>query len=326
MNSRPPPGAVSPTTVLATTNTGWPLWKAWSPRRGWPIQPRSLHERKPGPPPTEAPLTGSPSSFFNRETPDARWLLLGSRALSRPTGSLQHASADALGEREYRRSRTLGFAASAGLGTLLGMRHALEPDHLAAVSTLMTGERSSAKAAWLGAWWGLGHTLTLFTAGALLVVLQAEMPAIAARDVRGLRGPAARRLRCARDPSGRSRECPQVRRIPMQNRAMSALSRRPMDTRTTTPGGRRAWTSGQRRAHCARGGDTPLHGDTADLSDAIWCRIHRGDGRALGAPRLADRTAWAPITLSCARSRWSSAVSRPRSVCSGAIRSSKACS
>jgi high-affinity nickel-transport protein len=61
------------------------------------------------------------------------------------------------------------------------MRHALEPDHLAAVSTLMTGERSSAKAAWLGAWWGLGHTLTLFTAGALLVVFQAEMPAIVAQ-------------------------------------------------------------------------------------------------------------------------------------------------
>ena len=75
----------------------------------------------------------------------------------------------------------LGFAASAGLGTLLGMRHALEPDHLAAVSTLMTGERSSAKAAWLGACWGLGHTLTLFTTGALLVVLQAGMPAIAAQ-------------------------------------------------------------------------------------------------------------------------------------------------
>jgi high-affinity nickel-transport protein len=75
----------------------------------------------------------------------------------------------------------LGFAASAGLGALLGMRHALEPDHLAAVSTLLTGERSSAKAAWLGACWGLGHTLTLLTTGALLVVLQAEMPAIAAQ-------------------------------------------------------------------------------------------------------------------------------------------------
>jgi high-affinity nickel-transport protein len=45
----------------------------------------------------------------------------------------------------------------------------------------MTGERSSARAAWLGAWWGLGHTLTLLAAGTLLVVLGAEMPAIAAQ-------------------------------------------------------------------------------------------------------------------------------------------------
>jgi hypothetical protein len=57
------------------------------------------------------------------------------------------------------------------------MRHALEPDHLAAVSTLVTGERSGLKAAWLGACWGLGHTLTLLTAGAALVFLRAEMPA-----------------------------------------------------------------------------------------------------------------------------------------------------
>ena len=75
----------------------------------------------------------------------------------------------------------VGFAASAVLGTALGMRHALEPDHLAAVSTLMTGERSSARAAWLGACWGLGHTLTLLTAGALLVMFRAEMPAMAAQ-------------------------------------------------------------------------------------------------------------------------------------------------
>ena len=50
---------------------------------------------------------------------------------------------------------------SSGLGSLLGMRHALEPDHLAAVSTLVTGERSTAKAALLGACWGLGHTFSL---------------------------------------------------------------------------------------------------------------------------------------------------------------------
>ena len=74
----------------------------------------------------------------------------------------------------------MGWLATAGLGSLLGMRHALEPDHLAAVSTLVTGERSSAKAAWLGACWGLGHTLTLLAAGAMLVVWRAEMPAGAA--------------------------------------------------------------------------------------------------------------------------------------------------
>jgi hypothetical protein len=56
------------------------------------------------------------------------------------------------------------------------MRHALEPDHLAAVSTLVTGERSGLKAAWLGACWGLGHTLTLLIAGAALVFLRTEMP------------------------------------------------------------------------------------------------------------------------------------------------------
>lgn len=72
-----------------------------------------------------------------------------------------------------------GLAASAGLGTLLGMRHALEPDHLAALSTLLTGERDTRKAAWLGAYWGLGHTLTLLAAGTLLVTLRAAMPALA---------------------------------------------------------------------------------------------------------------------------------------------------
>lgn len=73
----------------------------------------------------------------------------------------------------------IGFFASAGFGSLLGIRHALEPDHLAAVSTLMTGERSSGKAAWLGACWGLGHTLTLLVAGGLLVLFRADMPPIA---------------------------------------------------------------------------------------------------------------------------------------------------
>jgi hypothetical protein len=70
----------------------------------------------------------------------------------------------------------LDLLTSSSFGPLLGMRHALEPDHLAAVSTLVTDERSSAKAAWLGVCWGLGHTLALVAVGAVLIVLRAEMP------------------------------------------------------------------------------------------------------------------------------------------------------
>jgi hypothetical protein len=71
----------------------------------------------------------------------------------------------------------LELITSSGLGSLLGMRHALEPDHIAAVSTLVTGERNSYKAALLGACWGLGHTFTLIAVGAGFVILRSEMPA-----------------------------------------------------------------------------------------------------------------------------------------------------
>jgi len=65
------------------------------------------------------------------------------------------------------------------------MRHALEPDHLAALSTLLTGKRNIRKAAWLGTYWGIGHTLTLLVAGTLLVVLRAEVPAMASDVLAG---------------------------------------------------------------------------------------------------------------------------------------------
>jgi high-affinity nickel-transport protein len=70
----------------------------------------------------------------------------------------------------------LELMTSSGLGSLLGMRHALEPDHLAAVSTLVSRERSGVRAALLGLCWGLGHTLALVVVGAILVALRSEMP------------------------------------------------------------------------------------------------------------------------------------------------------
>lgn len=74
----------------------------------------------------------------------------------------------------------LEFLTSSGFGSLLGMRHALEPDHLAAVSTLVSRERSGLKAALLGACWGLGHTAGLIVVGAVLVLLRSEMPPLVA--------------------------------------------------------------------------------------------------------------------------------------------------
>jgi hypothetical protein len=70
----------------------------------------------------------------------------------------------------------LDLLISTGLGSLLGMRHAFEPDHLAAVSTLVGTERNGRRAALLGAYWGLGHTLALVAGGAVLVAMRAQMP------------------------------------------------------------------------------------------------------------------------------------------------------
>ncbi|HEY0882318.1 MAG TPA: hypothetical protein VGD87_12335 [Archangium sp.] len=63
------------------------------------------------------------------------------------------------------------------VGLSLGMRHALEPDHLAAVSTLASEERGGLKASLrLGAYWGLGHSLALFAVGGTLAFVGAQMP------------------------------------------------------------------------------------------------------------------------------------------------------
>ncbi len=61
------------------------------------------------------------------------------------------------------------------LGLLLGMRHALEPDHLAAVSTLVTEENDPRSGLWLGAFWGLGHTVALLGVGLVLALFRTTL-------------------------------------------------------------------------------------------------------------------------------------------------------
>ncbi len=62
------------------------------------------------------------------------------------------------------------------LGFLLGMRHALEADHVAAVASLATGARSVGETVRQGAAWGVGHTLTLFLFGSVVLLLDTVMP------------------------------------------------------------------------------------------------------------------------------------------------------
>jgi ABC-type nickel/cobalt efflux system permease component RcnA len=67
------------------------------------------------------------------------------------------------------------------LGFLLGMRHALESDHVAAVASLATRSRSMGDTIRQGAVWGAGHTLTLFVFGSLVLLLDTVIPETLAR-------------------------------------------------------------------------------------------------------------------------------------------------
>lgn len=64
-----------------------------------------------------------------------------------------------------------------GLGLVLGFRHAFDSDHIAAILSLVSETRSLRRAALYGAFWGIGHTLTLFIVGTTLFLLKWEIPA-----------------------------------------------------------------------------------------------------------------------------------------------------
>ena len=62
------------------------------------------------------------------------------------------------------------------IGFFLGMRHATDPDHVIAVSTIVSRERSLARAGLIGAFWGLGHTITIVIVGAAIIVFNLVIP------------------------------------------------------------------------------------------------------------------------------------------------------
>lgn len=62
------------------------------------------------------------------------------------------------------------------LGFFLGMRHATDPDHVIAVTTIVARHRQTGGAARIGALWGLGHTLTILVVGAGIILLGWVIP------------------------------------------------------------------------------------------------------------------------------------------------------
>jgi high-affinity nickel-transport protein len=62
------------------------------------------------------------------------------------------------------------------LGFFLGMRHATDADHVIAVTTIVSRQRSVLKSAAIGAFWGVGHTLTIFAVGAAIILFDLVIP------------------------------------------------------------------------------------------------------------------------------------------------------
>ncbi len=63
-----------------------------------------------------------------------------------------------------------------GLGLVLGMKHSTDADHVVAISTIVSKQRSIRNAAFIGSVWGLGHTITIFAVGSLIILFGVEIP------------------------------------------------------------------------------------------------------------------------------------------------------
>src|SRR5688572_26527423 len=119
---------------------------------------KAMHSRPRG---NSAPASNSSFYFTMEESAPTRPMLLPGRFPVRPPRFERRENTD-----RSRMSLLLTFITS----LMLGMRHATDPDHIVAVTTIVTRERSVLKAAGIGAVWGLGHTITLLLVGGAIIV------------------------------------------------------------------------------------------------------------------------------------------------------------
>lgn len=82
----------------------------------------------------------------------------------------------------------MSLLAVLGLGLALGIKHALEPDHVIAVSTSAAKSRKVLQSAMTGIYWGIGHTLTMFVFGMAVILMQKQIPETWAQSLEALVG------------------------------------------------------------------------------------------------------------------------------------------
>jgi nickel/cobalt exporter len=108
-----------------------------------------------------------------------RWLPAASAAFISVLGlilTIQAISSVHLGLHLISKERLGPVLFVTGLGLILGMRHSTDADHVVAVSTIVSKQRSIRGAAFIGSIWGLGHTITIFIVGSLIILFGVEIP------------------------------------------------------------------------------------------------------------------------------------------------------
>lgn len=70
----------------------------------------------------------------------------------------------------------IGLISIIVVGFFLGMRHATDPDHVIAVTTIVSQQRSTKRAAMIGIFWGIGHTLTILVVGCAIILFNVVIP------------------------------------------------------------------------------------------------------------------------------------------------------
>src|SRR5438445_12364109 len=71
----------------------------------------------------------------------------------------------------------IDFFSIIAIGFFLCMRHATDPDHVIAVTTMVSRQNKISRAALTGIFWGIGHTLTIFVVGTAIILFGVVIPA-----------------------------------------------------------------------------------------------------------------------------------------------------